>query len=68
MIFSELNNGLKIVLVAIMETTKRKAKRISDRPIKKKAIDRNIYAGSEDALLKKIVEVVVKIIKKEIGL
>lgn len=51
-----------------MKTTKRKAKRISDRPIKKKAIDRNIYAGSEEALLNKVVEIIVKIIKKEVGL
>jgi len=51
-----------------METRKRKAKRIADRPIKKKAMDRNIYAGSEEALLNKVVEIVVKIIKKEIGL
>ena len=51
-----------------METRKRKAKRISDRPIKTKAINRNIYAGSEEALLKKVVEIIVKIIKKEVGL
>jgi len=51
-----------------METRKRKAKRIADRPIKKKAMDRNIYAGSEEALLNKVVEIVVKIIKKEVGL
>ena len=51
-----------------METRKRKAKRIADRPIKKKAMDRNIYAGSEEALLNRVVEIVVKIIKKEIGL
>ncbi|HLX53841.1 MAG TPA: hypothetical protein VKR58_07865 [Aquella sp.] len=51
-----------------METRKRKAKRIADRPIKKKVMDRNIYAGSEEALLNKVVEIVVKIIKKEVGL
>jgi len=43
-------------------------KRISTRPIKKKIIDGNIYAGNEEAMLNKIVEVVVKIIKKDIGL
>jgi hypothetical protein len=51
-----------------MKTQKRKANRIANRTIKKKAIDRNIYAGSEEALLNKVVEIVVKIIKKEIGL
>ncbi|MFD2871686.1 hypothetical protein ACFS5N_04350 [Mucilaginibacter ximonensis] len=51
-----------------MKTTKRKAKRISDRPIKTKAMNRNIYAGSEEALLNKVVEIIVKIIKKEVGL
>jgi hypothetical protein len=51
-----------------MKTTKRKAKRITDRPIKKKTLDENIYAGSEEALLNKVVEIVVKIIKKEIDL
>lgn len=51
-----------------METRKRKAKRISDRPIKRKPIYRNIYAGSEKALLNKVVEIIVKIIKKEVGL
>jgi hypothetical protein len=39
-----------------MKATKRKAKRIADRSIKKKAIDRNIYAGSEEAMLNKVVE------------
>ena len=51
-----------------MKTTTRKAKRTADRPIKKKAIGSNIYAGSEEAMLNKVVEIVVKIIKKEIGL
>lgn len=51
-----------------MKIIKRKAKRISDRPIKTKGMDRNIYAGSEDALLNKVVEIIVKIIKKEVGL
>lgn len=51
-----------------MKTTKRKAKRISDRPIKKKAVDRNIYAGSEETLLNRVVEIIVKIIKKEVVL
>jgi len=51
-----------------MKTTKRKAKRISDWAIKTKAMNRNIYAGSEEALLNKIVEIIVKIIKKEVGL
>jgi len=51
-----------------MKTTKRKAKKIAARAIKKKSIDRNIYAGSEEAMLDKVVEIVVKIIKKEIGL
>lgn len=51
-----------------MRTTKRKAKRIADRPMKKKDIDSNIYAGSEEAMLNKVVEIIVKIIKKEIGL
>ena len=51
-----------------MKTVKRKAKRIAGRPTKKKAIDRNIYAGSEEALLNKVVEIIVKIIKKEVGL
>ncbi|MDB5122160.1 MAG: hypothetical protein JWP94_289 [Mucilaginibacter sp.] len=51
-----------------MKTIKRKARRIIDRPTKKKIIDRNIYAGSEDAMLNKVVEIIVKIIKKEVGL
>ncbi len=51
-----------------METRKRKAKRITERPTMKKIMNRNIYAGSEEALLNKVVEIVVKIIKKEIGL
>ncbi len=51
-----------------MNIVKRKAKRIADHPIKRKPIDRNIYAGSEEALLNKVVEIIVKIIKKEIGL
>lgn len=54
-----------------MKTVKRKAKRIADRPKKKKAvdIDRNTYyAGNEQEMLDKFVEVIVKIIKKEIGL
>ncbi|WP_175404003.1 hypothetical protein [Mucilaginibacter sp. PPCGB 2223] len=51
-----------------METRKRKAKRISDRPIKTKAMNTNIYAGSEEPLLNKVVEIIVKIIKKEVGL
>jgi hypothetical protein len=51
-----------------MKTQKRKAKRIADRQIKKKIMDRNIYAGSEESMLNKVVEIVVKIIKKEIGL
>lgn len=51
-----------------MKTTKRKAKRIANRPLKAKSIDRNIYAGSEEALVNKVVEIIVKIIKKEIGL
>lgn len=51
-----------------METRKRKAKRIADRPIKKKTINGNIYAGSEEALLNKVVEILVKIIKKEVDL
>jgi hypothetical protein len=51
-----------------MIITKRKVKRIANRSIKKKAIDRNIYAGSEEALPNKAVEIIVKIIKKEVGL
>jgi len=51
-----------------MKTIKRKAKRITDRSIKKKITYRNIYAGSEEAMLNKVVEIVVKIVKKEIGL
>jgi len=51
-----------------MEATKRKAKRIADRPTKKKFIYSNIYASTEETLLNKVVEIVVKIIKKEIGL
>lgn len=51
-----------------MKATKRKAKRIADRPIKKKVIDNNIYAGREEVLLNKVVEIIVKIIKKEVGL
>ncbi len=31
-------------------------------------MDGNIYAGSEEAMLNKVVEIVVKIIKKEVGL
>jgi hypothetical protein len=51
-----------------MKTIKRKAKRIADAQIKKKVLDRNIYAGSEEALLNKVVEIIVKIIKKEVCL
>lgn len=51
-----------------MKTIKRKAKRITDRPTKKKITYSNIYAGSEEALLNKVVEIIVKIIKKEVGL
>jgi hypothetical protein len=51
-----------------MKTTKRKAKRLAHRPIKRKVTDRNIYAGSEKAMLNKVVEIIVKIIKKEVGL
>jgi hypothetical protein len=51
-----------------METTKRIAKRIADRSIKKKVIDRNIYAGDEETKLNKFVEAIVKIILKEIDL
>jgi hypothetical protein len=51
-----------------MKTIKRKAKRITDRSIKKNITYSNIYAGSEEAMLNKVVEIVVKIIKKEIGL
>lgn len=51
-----------------MKTAKRQAKRIADRPIKKKVLDRNMYAGSEEALVNKVAEIIVKIIKKEIGL
>lgn len=51
-----------------MKITKRKAKRIAGRPIKKKVINSNIYAGSEEELLNKVVEIIVKIITKEIGL
>jgi hypothetical protein len=49
-----------------MKTIKRKAKRIADRPIKKKVLNRNIYAGSEEAMLNKVVEIIVKIIKKRL--
>ena len=51
-----------------MKARKRKAQRIADRPIKKEVIDRNIYAGSEKELLNKVVEIIVKIIKKKNGL
>ena len=51
-----------------MKATKRKAKRIADRPIEKKVIDNIIYAGREEVLLNKVVEIIVKIIKKEVGL
>jgi hypothetical protein len=51
-----------------MKTIKRKAKRTADRPVKNKVIDRNIYEGSEEALLNKIVGIIVKIIKKEVDL
>ena len=51
-----------------MKTQKRKANRTANRTIKKKAIDRNIYAGDEEAMLNKVVEIIVKIIKKEVGL
>jgi hypothetical protein len=37
-----------------MKTTKRKAKRISERPIRRKTGDGNIYAGSEEAMLNKL--------------
>ena len=51
-----------------IKATKRKAKRIADPQNKKKVLDRNIYAGSEEVMLNKVIEIIVKIIKKEIGL
>lgn len=51
-----------------MKVAKRKAKRITDRPIKKNVLDGIIYEGSEEELLNKVVEIIVKIIKKEVGL
>ncbi|MES2652973.1 MAG: hypothetical protein V4663_14620 [Bacteroidota bacterium] len=63
-----------------MKLSKRKAKRISDRPIKKKISkqtnhiksDKNntqgVYAGSEKVMLDLVVGIIVKIIKKEVGL
>ncbi|MDB4919161.1 hypothetical protein [Mucilaginibacter sp.] len=43
-----------------METKKRKARRTTGRPIKKKVRDSNIYAGREEAMLNKVVEIIVK--------
>lgn len=63
-----------------MEPLKRKAKRISDRPIKKKVIKRNksekpsvdinqnVYSGSEKKMLDIVVKLIVKIIKEEVDL
>ena len=51
-----------------MKTTKRKAKGITDTQNKKKVLDGITYAGSEEELLNKVVEIIVKIIKKEGGL
>lgn len=51
-----------------MNITKRKAKSIAEWSIKKKVLNRNIYAGSEEALLNKVVEIIVKIIKEEVFL
>lgn len=63
-----------------MKILKRKAKRISDRPLKKKAINmnksekpsadtnQNIYSGSEKKMLDIVVKLIVKIIKKEVDL
>jgi hypothetical protein len=60
LIIQNLNSSMKIV--------KRKARGIADRLIKKKVIDGNIYAGSEEVLLNKVVEIIVKINNKEVGL
>lgn len=51
-----------------MKIIKRKAQRIEDRLIKKKVMDVNIYESEEKALINKAVEIIVKIIKKEIDL
>ena len=51
-----------------MKARKRKAQRIAARPIKKKVIHSNIYAGSEEVLLNKVVEIIGKIIEKVVGL
>jgi hypothetical protein len=41
---------------------------MADWPIKKKVIGTNIYSGSKETLLNKVVEIIVKIITKEVGL
>ncbi|MDO3627796.1 hypothetical protein [Mucilaginibacter sp. BT774] len=51
-----------------MKTTKRKAKRITNAQNKNKVLDGISYAGSEEELLNKVVEIIVKIIKREVGL
>ncbi len=63
-----------------MKTIKRKAKRIIDRPIKKKVStqtnhrksitnnNQDVYAGNEKAMLDLVVEIIVKTIKKRIDL
>ncbi len=63
-----------------MKLPKRKAKRMSDRPTKSKVSERtnrkkyipnsnqDIYAGSEEVMLNLVLEIIVKTIKKKIGL
>jgi len=63
-----------------MKTLKRKAKRIIDRPIKKKVLmktnhrksitnnNQDVYAGNEKAMIDLVVKIIVKTIKKSIDL
>jgi hypothetical protein len=51
-----------------MKAIKRKALRINNRSANKKPKQTSIYVGEEEVLLNKVVEVIVKIIKKEIDL
>lgn len=63
-----------------MKTLKRKAKRIIDRPIKKKVStqtthrksitnnNQSFYAGNEEVMLNLVVDIIVKTIKKSIDL
>lgn len=51
-----------------MKLSKRKAKRITSRAIKQDTIGRTITTRDEELMLSKFVEVIVKIVKREVKL